>query len=70
MKASDNSQDSWNTMFSTRLAYSIKKLFPEYLSPTVALKGDYQRTKDRLSGSGEERYTIFLVLELLANLCL
>lgn len=68
MKASDNSQDSWNMTFNTRLAYSLKKLFPEYLSPTVALKGDYQRTKDRLSGIGDERYTIFLVFELLANM--
>jgi hypothetical protein len=68
MKASDDSIDAWNTMFNTRLAYSLKKLFPEYLGPTVALKGNCQKTKDSLSGIGDERYTIFLVFELLANL--
>lgn len=68
MKASDDSIDSWNTMFNTRLAYSLKRLFPEYLSPTIALKTDYSRNKDRLSGIGDEKYTIFLVFELLANL--
>jgi len=68
MKASDGSKDSWNTMFNTRLAYSLKKWFPEYLSPTLALKGNYQKNKDRLTGNGEERYTIFLVFELLAGL--
>jgi hypothetical protein len=68
MKASDNSQDSWNTMFNTRLAYSLKKYFPEYLSPTIALKADYSRNKDRISGIGDEKYAIFLTFELLSNL--
>lgn len=68
MKASDDSIDSRGTMFNTRLAYSLKRLFPEYLNPTIALKTDYSRNKDRLTGIGDERYTVFLVFELLANL--
>lgn len=66
IKASDNSQNSWNTMFNTRLAYSLKKYFPEYLSPNIALTCNYNRNKNRLTGTGEERYTIFLVIELLS----
>ncbi|MFN3396884.1 MAG: hypothetical protein ACK4Z9_08860, partial [Thermodesulfovibrionales bacterium] len=66
MKASNKSRDSWNTMFNTRLAYSLKNLFPEYFNPTIALTCNYNKNKDRLTGIGEERYTIFLVFELLS----
>lgn len=62
MKASDDSIDSWNTMFNTRLAYSLKKFFPEYLKPTLALTGKHERRNDRLTGIGSKNYSIFLYL--------
>jgi len=65
--ATDDSIDTETTTVNTRLAYSLKQFFPPYLNPTIALKGDYQKTKDKIADTETDNLTIFLAFELNAK---
>ena len=62
--ATDDSMDMETTTVNTRLAYSLKQFFPPYFNPTIALKGNYQKTKDKIADTESDNLTIFLAFEL------
>ena len=63
----DDSVDTETTSVNTRLAYSLKRYFPTQLNPTIALKGNYQKTKDKVADTETDNLTVFLVFELQAK---
>ncbi len=65
--ATDDSVDIETTSVNTRLACSLKRFFPAYLNPTIALKGNYQRIKDKVFDTKTDNFTLFLVFELQAR---
>jgi hypothetical protein len=60
----DDSVDTETTSANTRLAYSLKRFFPPQLNPTIALKGNYQKTKDKIADTETDDVTVFFVFEL------
>lgn len=66
-EASNNSVDTENSSVGGRLALSLRRFFPEYVNPTIALKGNYQKTRDRHLDTETETSSLFLVVELQAK---
>jgi len=63
IKASDDSSNSQTLNANVRLAYNIKTFLKDYLTPSIALKGTYNKITDKVNPSlDHEEYTIFLVL--------
>jgi hypothetical protein len=67
MDNTDDSVDTETTTVNTRLACSLKRFFPSQLNPTIALKGSYQKTKDKVADTETDNLTVFLVFELQAK---
>ena len=67
-EVSDGSVDLRVVDVSTRLAYSLKKYFPDYAQPQISLRGNYTKTIDEVSSQDTVEYQIFLNLELLSNI--
>jgi len=62
--ATDDSVDMETTTVNTRLACSLKRFSPPQLNPTIALRGSYQKTKDKVADTEADDLTVFLVFEL------
>jgi len=45
----------------------LKRFFPPQLNPTIALKGSYQKTEDKVADTETDDVMIFLVFELQAK---
>ncbi|HQA83647.1 MAG TPA: hypothetical protein PKY80_09720 [Syntrophales bacterium] len=63
-EATDDSVDTEITGINTRLACSLRRFFPADLNPAVALRGNYQRIKDKVADTKTDDLTLFLVFEL------
>ena len=67
LEASDHSRDETNLTASARLAYSLKRYFPEYVKPSLSLSGEYSRTQDDINHLDQKQYRVMLTVELNAN---
>ncbi|NLN61138.1 MAG: hypothetical protein GX147_10705 [Deltaproteobacteria bacterium] len=62
--ATDDSLDMETTTVSTRLACSLKRYSPTQLHPVIALKGYYQRMKDKVADTKTDEFAVFLAFEI------
>ncbi len=66
-ETTDDSVDTETTTVNTRLACSLKRFSPPQLNPTIALRGSYQKTEDKVADTKTDDLMIFLVFELQAK---
>lgn len=54
--------DSWNVMANSRIGYNLPQLFGGFMKPSIALRGTYNHTSDRISKTNRDEASLFLVL--------
>ena len=57
-----NTTDSWNLTANSRIGYALSPFWEGSLKPSIALRGTYSHTTDRLNATTHNDAAIFLVL--------
>ncbi|PLY03404.1 MAG: hypothetical protein C0622_04445 [Desulfuromonas sp.] len=67
MTMSDDSMELETLTANAQLAYHFQQEWASFLNPSLGLRGQYNRTDDKLSGEDEDEYALFLVLSTSMN---